>query len=258
MTEPESFTSWEEFDPLEYAKRNYESMLPEDRIIIESVIRAIKKDGIKEDQFENAADVGTGPNLYPSMLLSPFVKGKISLIEFSNSNRQYLEKVLGENPRGVYLEHKNNWKKYSKTIEIISDGNFQDSFNKIKNKVEILEGSINNLPHSKFSAVSSFFCAESITDKPEDFLNAIRSLIDSIKPGGFFMFAHMVGSEGYYAGEGTKFPAVNFSEDDLIEAYQSINIISDFHLQRAETKKEGKKAREGYHGMALIIGHKKS
>jgi len=255
--ETEQYTSWDKFDPLEYAKRNYENMLPEDKIIIESVSKAIKEYGIKKNQFENAADVGAGPNLYPAMLLSPYVKGKIDLIEYSSSNRQYLEKVLGNNPQGEYLEHKENWIKYSKIIESMSEEDNKDSFDKTKDKIAIKAGSIYDLPQKQYSAVSSFFCTESITDKPKEFQKALESLMSSLRPGGLFVVTHMVGSEGYYAGEGTKFPAVNFSEDDLKRAYQSIDVISDFHLERAEASAGEKKAREGYHGMAVVIGHKK-
>ena len=257
--EPE-YTPWDKFDPLEYTKRNYENMLPEDKIIIKSVIQAMKKYGIKEGQFENVADIGAGPNLYPSMLLAPYVKdkGKISLIEYAVSNREYLEKILGDDPQGEYLEHQQNWIKYGETIESMSDAKYEGIFEEVKNKVEIKAGSIYDLPREEYSAVSSFFCAESITDKPEEFKKALDSLIDSLKPGGIFIVAHMVGSEGYYAGEGTKFPAINLTEEDLNRSYGSMESIADFHLERAEAGEGEKKAREGYHGMAVVIGRKKT
>jgi len=71
-------------------------ILPDDKQIMTSMIQGLKQLGIAPHSLENVADVGTGPNLYPAMLLSPYIKPntKLELLEFS-PNRAYLAKVIG-------------------------------------------------------------------------------------------------------------------------------------------------------------------
>jgi hypothetical protein len=62
----------------------------------------------------------------------------------------------------------------------------------------------------------------------------------------------MVKSKGYYAGKGTKFPAVNLSIEEIEDAYRKIARVKIFLVGH----KGVKPARKGYAGMALVVGKK--
>jgi hypothetical protein len=116
---------------------------------------------------------------------------------------------------------------------------------------QVVDGSIYDLPHQTYDAVSSFFVSESITGDPAQFKEAVNGLIDSVKPGGLIVVAHMLGSEGYYAGEDTSFPAVAVGVEDLKKVYAG---KADVEVTQVKAAQE---AREGYHGMAIVVGKKR-
>jgi hypothetical protein len=249
----QSYTDWSNFDPEEYAGHNYvHKILPEDHYILKKIIEALHKHDVKPQSWHRVADVGTGPNLYPPMLLAPYVKpasagGKMDLIEFSSANRKYLEQVLkSEHP---HSRKDGCWNKFEKAMHkecVLWKGAFQDTCK----KAEIVTGSIFELPHEFYDAVSSYFVAESITDDMETCKKAIYRLVDAVKPGGFISMAFMLGSEGYTAGKNTSFPAVAVDVHDLRGIFMG---KADMEVVRVPAKPG---VRPGYTGIAVATGRK--
>lgn len=254
------YTPWENFDPWEYANRNYgRGVLPEDRIIIQAVSKAFTKMGVKLSQFESVADIGAGPNLYPAMLLAPFVKdsGFIKLIEYSLPNIQYLKVVLNPNARGQAMIHRRAWEEYGRHIEKICGEQYKGVFERVQRLVKVEAGNIYGLYPKQFDAISSYFVTESITDNLDKFQSALNSAVNSLRPRGVFMIAHMLESKGYHAGVGTHFPAISLTISDLERAYSNTGAtFRDFNITEAYASKGEKKPREGYHGMVVVTGQR--
>jgi hypothetical protein len=120
----------------------------------------------------------------------------------------------------------------------------------VKEKAQVISGSIYDLPHEVYDVVSSYFVAESITDDFAKFEKAVTSLIDSVKPGGFIMIAHTLGSKGYYAGQDNFFPAVAVGIEDLKKVYEG---KANVQITRVNAAKE---VRQGYDGIAIALGKK--
>ena len=256
-TDKKEFTDWQEFDPIEYSQRNYWEMLTEDEVIIRLFDKMMNKLWIKESSFEEAADIWARPNLYPAMLLLPLVKNKITLLEYSQANRDYVSKILSGEANWDYKWHKENWVNYNKRISSMLWSRYRMTLKEIWSRVEIKEWDIYNLPNETYPAISSFFCSESITTSKEEFLKAIRSLLSSLKPGWVFVIAHMVWSEWYPAWHWTSFPAINLSISDLEETYSSIEEIESYKVEDTNAWDDKLKAREWYHSMALVMWKKK-
>ncbi|MEK7152724.1 MAG: hypothetical protein AAB834_02150 [Patescibacteria group bacterium] len=247
-----NYTDWDDFDAEAYVRHNYvQKILHEDRYILERVIKALHDHGAKPQAWEHVADVGTGPNFYPPMLLAPFVKpaengGRVDLIEFSPDNRRYLEEVLrGSHP------HSNDgcWHKFETAMRkecLLWTGAVQE----VCEKAKVVAGSIFELPHEAYDAISSYFVAESITDDLETCKKAVNRVLNAVKPGGFISMAFMLGSEGYPAGVDTFFPAVAIDVPQLRGMYFG---KADVEIVQVPAKPG---ARPGYTGMAVVTGKK--
>jgi hypothetical protein len=243
-----SWSDWNDFDPREYEYRNYgKQILHEDAEIIKNAIQGLEQMDLKRGSLKRVMDIGTGPNLYPTMLLTPYISwdAKIELIEYAKPNLKYLRTVkeTGNNK---------DWIKFEKLMTEMGGEKYKGSINKLLSISEIKEGNIFRLPKNTYDAVVSFFVTESITDDREKFKESLLSLINSLKPGGIIVAAHMVNSREYFAGENTRFPATNLSVNEIEEAYKGLADISLSLIGHTGFKP----ARKGYKGMALIIGRK--
>jgi len=192
--------------------------------------------------------VGTGPNLYPSMLLSPFVsdEGTIDLLDVSKPNLDYLKSVLSGG------EERNNWIKFEKFMCKSGELIYKDCLNRTVDLARVKVGKIETLPEEKYEVVMSFFATEGVYDDITKFKKAIQKLISSTKKGGLIITAHMIGSRGYYAGERTSFPSVNLTVSDLEHEFAGLEKLTVDLVSHSNQQS----VRLGYHGMALVIGKK--
>lgn len=246
------YTPWDQFGVDEYVKRNYGNrVLSEDYFIIQTAIRGLRHSGIVPHSLNHVADVGAGPNFYPAMLIAPYIarNGSIDLVEYSSVNRAYAKTVInGSDSLGSLA---GTWEKFEDAM-VKQDNQWKGALQEARSKAKVVEGSIYELPKEEYDAVSSFFVPESITDDKQKFEYALLTLISSVKPGGFMMFAHMLGSSGYHAREGKFFPAVPVTVDDLNQIYSKFADVSVIKVS------EPPEARKGYSGMAFVIGRRKT
>ncbi len=245
-----TYSDWDEFDPFEYVERNYGRLiLPEDKSIIDFVVDFLAELNLEKGSLDKVADIGAGPNLYPSLLLSPFLSPKCSLdlIEYSHSNLKYLTDTIAS----IQKKHSTPWKRFESYILSLQP---DTSLMQVAENAHVVEGSIFELPNHKYDAIMSFFVSESITDSLETFSEATKSLMGALKPNGIFIIAHMIGSHGYFAGERTSFPAVNITLQQLEKEYLKYGHFKS-HLVGHENREA---ARKGYKGMAVFVGQKNS
>ena len=86
------------------------------------------------------------------------------------------------------------------------------------------------------------------------FNEALENLIASLKPNGHFVTAHMIGSNGYFAGERTSFPAVNVDIEQIENIYHKHANFETYFVNH----KHHAGVRKGYTGMSLFMGQKHS
>lgn len=243
------YSDWQLFDADEYSERNYgRTILPEDKQIIRFVITALNELHLPPHSLKKVADICAGPNLYPALLMSPFLApdSELRLIDFAQPNLDYLTRVLG----GKDTTEREKWAKFE---EFMTELGHSPDMQLIKQVASIEKGSIFEQPTTAiYDGVLSFFGAESITDSEETFDEATASLMATLKPNGLFIIAHMVGSHGYFAGERTFFPAVNLSIEDIRVKYGNFGQFKSYVVTHGIQQA----ARKGYTGMAVVVGRK--
>lgn len=244
------YDDWEDFEASEYMNRNYSEMILEDREIIQFVVDRLEKADLPQDGFRCAVDIGTGPNLYPAMLLAPYIQegGSLELIEYSSTNRDFLKKMLEDH------ENDEIWKHFEAAMVSRGGNKYRGALERAKSLATISAGSIFELPREHYDAVTSYFVSESITISRREFRQALLSLVSSVKEGGVIIVAHMVGSLGWYAGKGTRFPSLRLDMDDLEEVYSSLDVTFEMHVVDGADDK----IRDGYHGMAVVVARKRT
>jgi hypothetical protein len=240
----ESFNPWNEFDPIEYVSRCYgQAILPEDREIIRATITSLQRLGVAPGSLERVADVGSGPNFYPAMILAGLLKpgGSIDLIEHAQPNRDFMSALLGpgnhiyrnrdKQGRRQSIDTHKPWGKFDTLIAEIGGTPFRDTFNRARASARSISGSIFELPKTVYDLVTSFFVVESITTDETECVRAVSALLGALRESGSFVIAVTVGAEGYHAGEGTHFPTVNLAVSDCRQIFDTMpGIIYEMYL----------------------------
>jgi hypothetical protein len=236
---------WDSFDSHAYVSQNYgHGILPEDMRIMRFVVAELRNMNIAPNSFRATADIGAGPNLYPGLLLAPYVapSGSLDLVDRSAANLRYLDDAMTNGAPDVWLEFERDLRRLGHPTSI----------RKLRDVAAVRQGSIYDLPAGQYDAVMCFFVAESITDDPEEFATAVDVLMRSLKPSGLFVTAHMVGSTGYGMGPDTQYPACDLTMPEIETVYQPYgtfrSVLATHDSQRA--------ARPGYHGMAALVGRR--
>jgi hypothetical protein len=256
------YTSWDQFDPCAYACHNYKKMMAEDREIITIISNELFCMNLPLKHFKVVGDIGTGPNLYPALLVCPYVSdtGQIELIEPALPNRNYLKKTfnrLFQNEQKDQALSGINWSNYECDIIALCGDIYTNTLKRLQRLVKIKNGSIYHLPENKYDFVSSYFVAESISDSYDQFQLALNKIVKSSVKGGIIVTTHMLQSEGYQAGINTNFPAVKISLDQLEASLLKTGLHrSNFKIWTVSTMKPAEKVREGYQGMAVVIASK--
>jgi hypothetical protein len=249
----ELYANWEEFDPGEYTERNYgRRILPEDRDVIAVVTDQLARAALPPDGLVSAADVGAGPTFYPAMLLAPYLAedGQVSLIEYTRRNRDYLMAEIDAARQG---EEAGNWSAFEELMVALGGSRYGGALRRAAMCSRLVAGSIFELPVDSFDLVTSFFVAESITTSRHEFRIALRSLAGSVRDGGMLIVAHMVGSLGWTAGVGNRYPALRLGVEEIEEAYRATDLDFELHLVGEGA---AEKARDGYQGMAVVTARR--
>ncbi|MBL1080274.1 hypothetical protein JK358_38350 [Nocardia sp. 2] len=244
----DSYSRWDDFDAIEYVERNYgNGISPADRQIIEFVISEMEGLGVGRTSLLTVADVGSGPNLYPALIASSYLAdgGVIDLIDAAPLNRTYMRRLLdGRDERGLEL-----WQEYEEYIRSLG---VAADFHRVVELSNVIRGDIHAIASNSYDAALSFFVGESIGDSLMDFRKATESLIGSVKRGGIFVAAHIIGSDGYYAGTGTRFPATNLTIEQVRDTYDRYGSCR-YHVVAAG---DDVVARKGRLGMMVAVGRK--
>lgn len=238
-------TDWDGFNSQAYVNQNYgRGILPEDMRIMRFVAAELRDMDVTPGSLRTTADVGAGPNLYPGLLLAPYIAldGSLELIDRSTANLRYLTDAMTNGTPAVWLEFERGLRRLG----------HRTSIRRLRDVATVRTGSIFELPADRYDAVMCFFVAESITADPDEFATAVDRLMRSVKPGGLFVTAHMVGSTGYDAGPDVHFPACDLTMPEIERVYRP---HGTFH-SLLTTHDDERAARPGYHGMAALVGRR--
>jgi hypothetical protein len=109
--------------------------------------------------------------------------------------------------------------------------------------------SVFDLPPGRWQVGTMFFVAESITEEPEEFREAVGCFVGALKHGAPFATAFMGGSKGYLVDR-TPFPSVPISEVDVKNLFTDLGArdLSVWQTQGQE------KVRKGYEAMIVATG----
>lgn len=213
--------SWSQFDSESYFQHYYGEPHPDDDKVIAracAAFRAAKPggDGLR------TVDVGTGPNLFPLFVALPRAS-HITAWEYSTSNVDWLKRELAGDSMRPQWQH--FWRV---TREAYGPGMSlpANPLPVLREKAEIRNGSVYDLPERQWDAATMFFCAESITEQHSQFEAACIRFARCVRPGGALMAAFLVGSSGYHVAE-RPFPVLNVSEKDILRVFADVSTDID-------------------------------
>jgi hypothetical protein len=241
---------WDAFSSQEYWRGNYEEMHPEDQEIVRRVGRFFHKAFNNRGRARSAIDVGSGTNLYPALLMLPWTE-QILLTDHSASNVRWLQGDVANR------DDPWTWQPFWREVSDLEGYNGVDDprghlrrvCTGLPGHVGIEQRSVFDLPLGRWQLGTMFFVAESITEEPEEFRDAIGAFVGSLQPDSPFAAAFMAGSYGYPVGS-TPFPALPITADDVTERFEKLG-VSELSVDLLKTKK---RVREGYEGMIVATG----
>jgi hypothetical protein len=236
---------WADFDADVYWKNNYASVLPEDAQIISRASAFLIKAFAGRPPVDLALDVGAGTNLYPALLMLPWVK-RILFAEYADTNIDWLAENLAD-ARGEWA-----WQQF---WDLVADLPGYAATGPPRPRLaachEIRPLSIFDLPSRAFGLGSMFFVADGMSDDQAEFEHAVACFVGALTPGAPFMMAFMEGSRGYDVS-GVRFPAVRVTPASLEELLRRLP-VTDTDMLR--TDRSIRPLRLGYEAMLLVTGY---
>lgn len=233
---------WSQFDPEAYFEHYYGDPHPDDGRVTACAAKALMQ-ALPADEDIAVVDVGTGPNLIPFLSALPRAKS-LTAWEYSQANLDWLRQELDRpalRPQWEYF-----WREvrnvYGQSPALPADPAAQ-----LRAKAELQHGSIFDLPQARWDAASMFFCAESITERMDEFEGACASFVRCVKPGGTLAAAFLVGSAGYEVA-GRRFPAIRLAPAQIEAVFQPL-------CSRVEIEPIGvvdQEIRSGYSGALFL------
>jgi hypothetical protein len=234
--------SWSHFDSESYFQHYYGDPHPDDDKVIRLAAAAFQAAKPAGDTLQTI-DVGTGPNLFPLFVALPRAR-KVTAWEYSTSNVDWLERELASDKLRPQWQH--FWRvtreAYGHAVKLP-----ENPIPALREKAEIRNGSVYDLPERQWDAATMFFCAESITEKHSEFETACIRFAKCVRPGGTLMAAFLVGSSGYEVAA-RPFPVLNVSEQDILRVFASV--ASDIRTEPIGIVE--REIRSGYSGFVFL------
>jgi hypothetical protein len=192
-----------------------------------------------------AVDVGAGTNLYPALLMLPWVRS-IVLTEYAPANIDWLAESLADGP-GEWA-----WRPFwDRLAGLPAYEHVDQPRRRLAASCEVRRLSIFDLPRRAWNLGSMFFVADGMTEDEPEFEQAVRSFLGALTPGAPFMMAFMEGSEGYDVS-GIEFPSVRVTQGSLSELLARLPVVGTDVMR---TDKTVRPLRPGYDGMLFVTGY---
>ena len=213
---------WAQFDPMAYLDEYYGDVGPENRALLQflaEIYRDLPSGGIM-------LDFGGGPTIYPLISAADRVS-EIHFSDFLEANREEVRRWLDRDPRAF------DWRPFIRhAIELetgtaCSDAAIAEREAGIRSKVtKLMHCDASRTPpiegvSDQYDVIVTNFCAESATSEHEQWCQFVHNISSLLKPGGFIVMSALKGARSYSVGPNC-FPAVEVSEDDLIELLEEV------------------------------------
>jgi hypothetical protein len=235
---------WSDFDADEYYEINYASVLPEDTEIVQCASKFLIEACGERFPYRRAIDVGAGANLYPALLMLPWVK-HIVFTEYASPNIGWLRDNLADAP--------GEWR-WQPFWDLLADKDCYRTVDQPRRRLaavhEIRTLSIFDIPPRGWDLGSMFFVADGMTSDEAEFESAVRSFLGGLVPGSAFMMAFMEGSRGYDV-RGIRFPSVKLTQQSLEELLGTLPVARASVLR---TDNSIRRVRAGYDAMLFVTG----
>jgi hypothetical protein len=239
MSDPRSNRdfAWDSFDPERYVAHYYADPHPDDDEVLRLTCGALASAGRRDLEV---IDVGTGPNLFPLFAALPVAR-RLTVWEYAPSNLAWLHKEL------VGQVLRPPWTHFWEVARSAHGAGPEDPMAPLAASTEVCQGSIYELPARRWDAATMFFCAESITERQDEFERACAAFAGAVRPGGVLAAAFLAGSRGYRVGE-EDFPALSVGVTELERAFAA-------HAREIRVTPIGARTEEirsGYTGMLFL------
>lgn len=230
--------SWDDFDPTSYVDHNYREMRDDDARILQQVRNYFAK--VAGHSSGHGIDVGSGPNLYPSLSMLPFCE-EITLWEHGRSNVRWLRQEL--------VSYAPTWDSFWHLLcHREQYAQVEEPREALHKAARVWQGDVFRLGRKQWDIGTMFFVAESITARKNEFREAVGKFVHALKPGAPFAAAFMRNSLGYTVGS-HRFPAVAVTETDVRECLNDLGCRTEISLIPSVSP-----LRDGYEGMILALG----
>ena len=235
---------WAEFDSEAYFQHYYGEPHPDDDLLIRHAVEAMKLAPPLGAELD-IVDVGTGPNLIPFFCALPRAR-RLTAWEYAESNIAWLEAELRTERMRPQWQH--FWRATRQAYGPAYD--LPDNpMALLGSKCNLSNGSVFSLPERNWDAATMFFCAESITERQDEFEAACAAFARSVKPGGAMIAAFLVRSAGYIVAD-RPFPVLCLSAE-------TIETVFSRHAENIKAVRIGiveREIRSGYSGFVFLTG----
>ena len=204
---------WAEFDSEAYFQHYYGEPHPDDDRVISLAVAAMKSAPPLGAELD-VVDVGTGPNLFPLFCTLPRAR-RLTAWEYAESNVAWLEAELRRRETRWQWRHFWNVARAAYAPEYRLP---EDPTPSLREKCTIMRGSVFELPERQWQAATMFYCAESITERQDEFEAACRAYARCVKRGGVLVAAFLAHSAGYAVKE-SRYPALSLSAEKIIDVF---------------------------------------
>lgn len=238
-----AYYRWAEFDSEAYFQHYYGEPHPDDDCVVRLAVAAMKSAlplGVELD----VVDVGTGPNLISLFCALPRAR-RLTVWEYAESNIAWLESEFARDVMRPQWRHFWNIAREAYLPEIHLP---EDPIPLLRERCHLQRASIFDLPARQWQAATMFYCAESITERQDEFEAACAAFARCVRQGGTLAAAFLARSTGYAVNE-SSYPALSLSVESTVHAFAP---YADG--LKAEAVARDHQVRSGYSGFIFLTG----
>jgi hypothetical protein len=200
---PNGDVAWDDFDTASYVADNYATLHDLDRRIIADLSPYYR--ALPPGSLRSSLDIGTGPNIYPLMLVAAASR-RLEALERSASNVGYLRRARCEGADPC-------WTPFWQLCKQL-DPALPEDLDEVLRGLTIHHGDALDGPLGQHDLVSMFFVAESVTGDGAEFEQLSHRFAAAAVPGGHLVAAYMAGMPKYELG-GETLPAFPLDRQTL-------------------------------------------
>jgi len=208
-----SLNSFRNWSAKEYLDHYYdlERLSDDDVTLFKFIFDFLKKENAK---FSEMIDVGSGPIVHRLVPCIRYTR-KIDLADYLPENLNAIKEWLKIGERFHHWE--------GQIDHILKIGNIKVSQQTIRKQLKqkirrLLKGDVfRKYPLGKrksYPLVTSFYCADSITNSKRNWKKAMNHICDMVEPGGYFITAALRNTKNYVVN-GKFYPSANVNEFDF-------------------------------------------